>query len=442
MTGSVVGGLAETRPAKPWLLAAACVLSLASAGLAKGDESAGTPQTQDREAIARLLDVAWSGEQTAAESTRELYDSLNDRVTDRVRWDYAYGIACLKLKRFGPASQAFRAAINGSKQFPVSAWKGLVWAELSQKRYEPGLAQLEAFAKAVVEQKSIGTASEQEAAAVWIGQTLGGLDKIVTAPKVRQRLADTEARLDELWPDALRDAAQSGRDYADMLYAELTEDLKQATDKAKAQEQAAKQEKQKKLSEKSAEAEKQREGLKKSAENLEKQTKERVEQIDKQLERLERDYGYLQSRAQSVLQSMMLAQNQMLLAQSAPAGAVNANPLRMQGAQTMLNLYQQEYELTLMRGNMVVQRAMETAQLREQAARQLQQASKEIVDQDSSLGKWQERLKNNSEHLDKQKLKGKSPSVREKRLKAKTLSTYLEFDPEWERIHLIEQPEQ
>ncbi|MFO0917216.1 MAG: hypothetical protein U0872_02755 [Planctomycetaceae bacterium] len=278
------------------LVTACCLAWWTAAGW--GQEKPAEPQPDpERDAIVRMLDLAWSGDQSAADAVREYYDSAKSQVNDPARWYYAYGIAQLKLKRYAGASQAFKTAIKSSSQLPISAWKGLIWAELSQRHYEPGLGHLEAFGKSLVPAQNAGNDQEVEAAAVWIGQSLGGLDKIITAPKVRQRLAETEAELQAAWPADLRDEAQSGREYADMLYAELTEDLKKATEQAKSAEEQTKQAKQKQLADKSVEAGKQREELKKSAEDLEKQAKERLEQVDKQLERLERDYGYLQTRA-------------------------------------------------------------------------------------------------------------------------------------------------
>ena len=84
---------------------------------------------------------------------------------------------------------------------------------------------------------------------------------------------------------------------------------------------------------------------------------------------------------------------------------------------------------------------MQGLQLRQQTLQRFQQAAGDLSRQDANLGKWQKRLGQAGENLNKGKIKGASTSVRQKRQQAKSLNTYLEFDPEWERIRLTEPPE-
>jgi hypothetical protein len=439
------------RRRRAWTRLAAWTLSVVLGIVAFGAEDEPAPQKTDPElaAISQLLDIAWSGDKQAPQAARQAYDSLRPQVKDRRRLHYAYGVATLKMKRYPAATQAFLAATQESPGFEFSPWKGLIWTELTLKHYDDGLNHIEALARLIADDDFAGSDEESDRIAVWLGQTMSALTKIVAAPKVLQRLDEVDARLREMWSDELRDAYQSGRDYADTQYGELMSDLKQAKDDAQSREELARVQKQQNLQKDIGAAEKEREQLKKSAEQLQKQFEQRLLQIDKQLARLERDYSYLTTRAASVMRSMAMIQAQLQLTQqrsaSNPPNGVRSPYLGslddpVQRLDFLLGMYQRELEMTMARSTFVVQQAMQGLQLREQTARHVQQTVGDLERKDADLQKWQDRLSQAGENLKKAKIKATSPSVRQKRQQAKSLNTYLEFDPEWERIRITEPP--
>ena len=289
---------------------------------------------------------------------------------------------------------------------------------------------------------------DRERIAVWIGQTMAALDKIVANPKVLDQIAETDAKLRETWPREMREAYASGREYTDAQYDELMSDLKTAADDAKSREEQARSQKLQDLQKKITDADKQRETLKKSAEDLQQQAEQKLLQIDKQLARLERDYNYLQTRAMSVMRSMAIVQTQMQRAQTtqgnrnnaqspyAPSSSVSAGQLDF-----MLGAYQREFMATTLRASAISDQAMRGLQARQQLAKQVQSTIGNLGGKDADLEKWQSRQAKAGEHLRNSKIKAASPTVRQKRAKAKSLNTYLEFDPDWERIRLTEPPD-
>lgn len=403
------------------------------------------PQDPERQAVQQLLELAWSGNQNAFAAVKEQYDAQKKSVARPAEWHYAYGISLVHLKKFAPAVPAFEAAIKASDRFYFSAWKGAIWSELALKKFEPALVRIESLGRELVQEPFRGSKADRERTAIWIGQTLAAVEKLNQTPKIVKQVHATEASLTDQWNDDLKDAYQSGKDYTDTLYADLMDELKQASDAAKAQQDEAKKEKSAKLKDDAAAADAQREALKKKAEEVQKITEQRIEQLDKQLQRLERDYNYLEARSMNLLGSLSLIQNEMNTVQLA-RNQRNNNSNRVDDVQAnymarlafQYSAYQLELNATSIRAAMVSERAMEGLQLRNQLLGQAQLAKAHLADQDGVLSRWKERMAQAEENLKKQESKGDSLSTRAKRAKAKTLSTYLEFDPDWERILLTE----
>lgn len=405
------------------------------------------PQDPERQAIQQLLELAWSGDADVVAAVRDRYESQRKAVARKAEWHYAYGISLVHLKKFAPAVPVFQAAIADSEDFYFPAWKGAIWAELSLKKFEPALTRIEALATAIAGAGFHGAPEEQERIAIWIGQTLAAVEKLNATPKIRKRVRQTEELLVEKWNDDLKDAYQSGKDYTESLYAELMDDLKQTTEAVKAQDDAIKTKKAAKLKEGAASADEQREALKQKAEEVQKIAEQRLAQLDKQLSRLERDYNYLETRGMNLMGSMSLIQIEMSNVQLARRQTSRNNSgNQLDGSQAdylsrlafQYSVYQLELNATSMRAAMVSQRAMEGLQMRNQLMNQAELAAADLAGQDDTLSRWKERMAQAEENLKKQESKGDSISTRAKRAKAKTLSTYLEFDPDWERILLTE----
>jgi hypothetical protein len=433
-------------------LTSAVPFVLAACLIAKEEPEQKPPFAQDSEleAVAALLDMAWSGDPAAAQAVKEQYESRRSRVTDRGRWHFAYGLSALKLKRHAAAVTAFQAAIRDAKTFSFSPWKGLIWTELTLKHHDAALQEIETLARKLAEPDFSGSDEEREQIASWIGQTLAAVEKLNASPKIRQHVEKTDAFLAENWNGDLLDAYKTGWDYTNIVYDELMDQVKEATDEAKAKEKHSLEQKQTRLQENAATAEEKKAALAKMADDVKKQAERRLLQIDKQLVRLERDYNYLQARSMSVLQSMSILQTQLSYVQ-AQQQRPNAN-IQVQNSfvaglvqpvqrlNLLLAMHQQELDATTIRALLVAQQAMEGLQTREQLVQQVQATAAELEGQKESLSKWQERMSQAAGKLQQTKPKGDSVSVRAKRVKAKTLSTYLEFDLDWERIKLTERP--
>ncbi len=433
-----------------WL---AVFLALSANVFAQKDAAPKVPAAKDTEleAVTALLDQAWSGEPTAAQKSKELYVSRQQRVGDRSRWHYAYGLGQLKLKRHTAAIPAFQEAIHDADSFRFAPWKALIWTELTLKKYDAALGHIQELAGQIAKEDFSGTAEERDQIATWIGQTLAAVEKLNTTPKAKTQLEQADAELSDLWDDDLLAAYHTGRDYTDALYEELMSQVQEATSAAKSKEKKARDEEQSRLKGSVEDADEKKAELQKKAEDLQKQAEQKLLQIDKQLARLERDYNYLESRALSVLQSMSLVQNEINFTQqrrnNTNAGnsqnpfAGQVDPQSIQRLNFLMVMYQDELTATTTRGMLVAQQAMAGLQTRNQLVQQVQSTTTDLAGEHTSLSKWQKRMNQQADKLEQTKIKGDSLSVRAKRAKAKTLNTYLEFDPDWERILLTERSE-
>jgi|GEM_PF-5624030 len=402
----------------------------------------------ERAAVQQLLDAAWSGDKQAAGYVQQLYESRRAQVQNRPRWDYAYGIAALNLKRYPLAAQAFSSAVADSKSFDFASWKALLWTELTLKKYDEALKHLRELGTIVVAENFPGSAEDRDRVAVWVGQTLLALEKIITLPKVQEQLAQLDTDLRKSWPPDVLDAYQSGRDYSQATYADLMDELNVAQDIATTKEVSERNKKLDELQDQVVAAGEVREGLKKTAAEVQQKTEERLLQIDKQLARLERDYGILESRGMSLLRSISIIQaeifvlenpraaNRPILADFPNRPSAKSPPLEQ--LKLLLAAHEWELQLTTYRASLISNQAMQGMQMRQQTILTAQQAVGQLELQDANLEKWQQRQSQTGERLKTAKLKVATPSIRQKREQAKSLNTYLDFHLDLERLRLTE----
>lgn len=402
----------------------------------------------DLAALRQLLDVAWSGQQQATALSVQLYETHRKQVHDARQWDYAYGLVCLRTKRYPLAVTAFSKSIQDAPSFDLARWKALLWTEFTLKKYDDGLQHLQQLAEVTLTEDAAGHESEAEAAAIWIGQTMFALETVVTLPKVKEQAAKLDLQAQKTWPANLLTAYQSGKDYSHALYDELMTDLDNAKDQAQAKEVATRKEKLEELNERVESAGEQREAIKDTATAISQQLDHQLLQIDKQLARLDRDYQYLQTRAQSLLRSINFLQLQLFLVQQGatpntnqqirPVRSTNQQNWLMKQQQAQLTAAQWELELTNWRASLVAQEGYRGFQLRQQVLQQAQRSVLELEARDAELEKWQQRQAQSGEAIKKSKLKISTPTVRQKREQAASLNTYLEFNLDLERMRLTE----
>lgn len=362
-------------------------------------------------------------------------------------------MALVKLKRHPAAGEAFQSAVRSSARASFPAWKGLIWTSFTAKHYGDGLQHLESLADQLVTKKIGATDDERDQVAVWLGQAMSGLEKCYSNPKIQSQIAESHDRLTELLPEHLLESYQAGREFSDLLYQQLTADANLATQTAKAKEAADKEQNLEKIAGRTEATAKQREQLRRTAEDLEIQGQRRLQQIDRQLTVLERNYMLLQGTAQSAIQSVQIAQGQIQWVQTQALNQArdsrNRDKLQeierrrddqIQQLNGRIAVAEMQWQFCFLQGAAMSQMALDVLQLRQQTAAQLQEKATGLVSKDAELKQWQDRLAKQGNLVGKAPIKGKSLTAHQKKEKAKSLKTYIEFDPDWERITILDHP--
>src|SRR5262245_21063736 len=222
------------------------------------------------------------------------------------RVEYAHGLVLLKQSQMKPAVAQFEAALKQDGRY-WPAWQAAIWACLVDKQYDAGLDKLDDYAKVVQAAENPDEVSEaQRDAARWIGQLIEALTRCADSRKLHDLLAAHQVHLLETFGDELSEAVEAGREaIRDREFA-----LEQAAGVAR---QIADKEKERRKQEKSSKIDKDLEGLGKATEDAKKSAEEWKEWLDdtlakadKQLGLHERDYKFLEQRAESLMQSIIL----------------------------------------------------------------------------------------------------------------------------------------
>jgi hypothetical protein len=324
------------------------------------------------------------------------------------RIDYALGLVLLKQTQLKQATAQFQAAIEIDESY-WPAWQAAIWAQFVDKRYEPGLKQLVEFAQLVQKSSPADEVSEaQRDAARWIGQVLVALsnaddskrhDKLVTA-HVDDIL---KAIGDELW-----ESLEEGRDAINEREFAREQAEGMARQAAEKSERVRKQRKTALLDKTIEGAAKAKEDNEKSKEEWKTWLDDELAKSDKELGKLERDYSFLDQRAQSLNQSIILA-GQEITAMELAISTINprtANPLAMQNSQqqyiqrqNQMLSYQLDYNTTVGRMSQVAQAGAAATEQRANAISQYEKATGELVKKNAGLDKWSDRLKNEKQKV-------------------------------------------
>jgi hypothetical protein len=366
------------------------------------------------------------------------------------RIDYALGLVFLKQTQLKQATAQFQAAIEMDESY-WPAWQAAIWAQFADKRFEPGLKQLVEFAELVHKSAPADEVSEaQRDAARWIGQVLVALSNADAKRHEKLVTEHIDSVLKALGED-LWDSLEEGRDAIN----EREFARGQAEGMAR---QAAEKSDKIRRERKTALLDKNIEGAAKAKEDNEKTKEEwktwlddELASSDKQLGKLERDYKFLDQRAASLNQSIILA-GQEITAMELALSTINprtANPLAMQNAQqqyvqrqNQLLSYQMDYNTTLGRMSEVAQAGSVATEQRANTIARYEKATGELVKKNAGLDKWSDRLKNEKQKVAVNKpAKGTKNGVADKnadkKLPPPPFKTILPLDLQHEKERLL-----
>lgn len=436
--------VAPNRAGKPYRTRA--VLAAVVCALMASYVSAADPDVVGRK-IAEMFQVGFERGSNPQKEARRLYESALSLSKNDPRVDYAFGLVLLKQVKNKEAMSQFQQAVNSSGSTYLPAVQALIWMNFVAKDYPAGYEQLRSYAKRVATSEM--ETSEKEQAAEWIGQVLAALQMSVDSIKQRDTLKREDEAVTGLLGTSLKSALSDGRVRVHSLHALMEGDIQQAREIAQAKEQKERADKEAQVAKNLESSAEKREELKKSSEDSKKAFEQQIAAFDKQLARLERDYDFLQKRVLSLTASQIQINGEMALLsqQSTSAQPRNANPF---GQQQLAQAYQQrmslleaqafryqfELDQTLASTINLSQRAQVVAGQRTATVRQYERLTGQIVQQDSALDKWQERLKKDGEKLKEQpKPKG---AVTNKVQQVKSFRTYVDLDLNLERDRVLD----
>lgn len=435
------------------LLLAACLMATAPwrGAVQAENERRAAPEPSSAAVLAEHLEAALEegyaiGESHLQSAEKRLALARRAAPGDP-RIDYVHGLILLRQLQIQPACAHFEAARKLDRGRCWPAWQADIWGRFVSKQYESGFALLGEYANLVAQAEKAGEVSEaQRHATRWIGELLEALSLCADAQNVHRQLTTHEPALQATFAGELLEELQAGREAIHEREALLDQEASQARETAERNREHRNRARASKLAKEIERLGKTENDDKKSAAEWKEWLEGTLPKIDRQIGLLERDYQYLAQRAQSVMQSITLAGQEITdleaigtLRPRADARLRAPNPaFDVSQRQSQLLGYQMEYNATIGRMELVAQQGNMLASQRAAAIEHYQDATGELVQKDVDLDKWATRLKNSKRKLAVQKPQGQvKKNVPGGQKQPYALKVYLPFDLVVERAHVL-----
>jgi hypothetical protein len=413
------------------------------------DEAVPKPTPLARE-LQALFDVGAARGVNVLPDVQRRHAAARKAVGDDSRLDYAYGLILLKHLKHKDAVAQFQTATQrkGDPYWPV--WQALVWGHFAAKDYTAGCDRMTEMARKLAAIADEDDAPEVRRSIEWLGQMVAALGKVADSPKQKEAVAKVDKQLQELFAGDELVLYQSGKKETDAVASDTVRELEQTQQKVQAKDEQDRKKKITQVESNLETSQEKRESLKKSAEDAKASLDEQLASFDKQLTRLEKDYDFLEKRGQSLLQSQVQLQAQLTLLSIPQPGA--GNNATGQGTitvqqqlqrQQIANLqsqqiaYQIEYDRTALSALGVSQQAARVVQDRATAINRYEKTTGQLLKQDATLGKWEDRMKKTGDKLKKvakDKPAGGTPKVN----LPKSLRSYVDLNFIIERDRVLE----
>ncbi|MBS0205566.1 MAG: hypothetical protein JSS49_21900 [Planctomycetes bacterium] len=405
----------------------------------------------------RLVEMFTAGYEPGSEhlkQARRSYVAALDESKGDPRVEYALGLVLVKQLKNQEAVSHFQKAAHQSGSDYWPAWQALIWSHFVARDYARGYDRVKAYARRMVDPQSPTDMSERRQSAEWIGQVIAALQKSVDTVKQREALLNVDEELKDILGPDLVSSMDRGKINVNSLHSAMEEDVQQTREQALDKQKKEAAEKEAQLAKDLEASAEKREALKKTAEDQKKYLDERLAECDKTLKRLERDYEFLQKRTLSITLSQAQLNTEMATLDQQVANLssnsnnsrspssngnllANAYRQRMAVLEVQILRYQVELDQTLGSAMVVSKQAQFVVGQRVAAIRQYERATGQLVQEDSKLDHWQDRLKKDGEKL-KTPPKGKSQAVANKIKQARSFRTYVDLDLLLERDRLLD----
>lgn len=378
---------------------------------------------------------------------RRKYDAARESAKGDPRIDYAFGLVLVKQMRNQEAVLQFQAVTRQSRTECWPAWQALIWVHLISKDYVAGHERLKDYARLIADPQLTVDQDERQQAAEWIGQVVAALKKSVDTVKQREALVRLDESTQEILGPNLQSSFERGKQGVQTLNSVMEVDVQQTREAAQAKSQKERAEKEAQVAKDLEASVEKREALKKSAEDGKKHFDEQLAAFDKQLTRLERDYDFLQKRVLSITTSQLQLNAEFALleqqtnnpdSRNSPSVArTRAYQQRKPVLEAQQVRYQVELEQTMVAAVAVAQKAQAVAGQRMAMVKQYERVTGQLLQQDSKLDQWQDRLKKDGDKL-KTPAKTKPAVVASKIEQARSFRTYVDLDLALERDRLLD----
>jgi hypothetical protein len=424
-------------------LGAGCLLTCAATLHAADAPAKSTAEY--RQAMRQLLEVADERTPTSAALAQRRFQAARAIAPDARPVQYAYGVVLQRLNKSKDASAQFAEAGKSPAGGYPPAYEAWVTTLFAARQWSAVAHALQSYGETLVNRpESWKEPKERGSSAEWLGRAVSAA--ILVAPQGAdvQRFADVDSQLRDVLPTDVSTDYVRGFEEVIQLHEQLAESGEKARRDAKETQEKERETERGRVAEQQGKVTSQREDLKLTAEEWKKRLDDKQADFSKQLGLLEKDWTARDQKRLSIERSILLAQQestaltqqyQLLASERRPS---TADRLRMQQIDFQLNQRQQQlFDYQLQRDQTVVamqavyRQAAGVLAQRQAFIADYERATGQLVKQDDSLRKWNDRLAKQKTELEETPT-GKTPGTQALEQKMKSIGTYLPAD--WEAI--------
>lgn len=389
--------------------------------------------------VASLFQVGYGRGPRAASDIQRAYESLRSSADGDPRIDYAHGLIQLKQLKQSEAQADFIAATKRPGKPYLPAWEALIWCHFVAKEFDEGLESLVKFARLVQESKEL-TDDVRRDEVYWIGRVMAAAELSLDSVQSRESWLQAETKLANLYNPAWIESYHGGKEDVHVRHGLIEDEIRQAREKSKVKQASAIEKKQDRLEKSLETARTKRDNLKKTAAEAKDDLEDQSASFDKQMQRLEKDYAFLERRGMSLLNSMLLLDQQI----STPTQAFRNQPATVNNPQKMA-LYQNqrlvletEFQRVAYLSQQVSTNAERLMQQRSEYLQQHQKATGELSQEAAVLEKWRDRTLKQASVLKKSEANLNAPFDPAKVQAVSSFRTYIELDLNAERDKVLQ----
>lgn len=411
------------------LLTAVIVVSYLVGGLSARAEDRRASLVKD--SVRRILD-AGLGEMGSVARAKPAFESAVQTYRNEPSVSYAWGLVLLRHHQPDEAAKQFLASTQAGDQGFLPGRQAVTWTLMLNRKHGDALEAAAALAIDLATRAAVADSNGEDpietelAAAAWLGEFLAAARTAARSDTEANSVDSYLTRVESVFEGPLADAFADGRSSFSKRLQKLMAEAEAARERARQRKQRNSEARTEEIKSALENAEAEKADSKLLAGDAKTWFEETTRKIDRELGRLEKDYQFLKSQDQKLVQAILDTNKSMRLAEVQQ----RAETAAYRAFQGQLQTLERDRSMLAARAFQTTQSGQRLLAAKQVAIQKYEAATGQLVKRSADLERWQQRLSKEQESLADSR--PKAPVSR----RLKSFRILMPFDPEVARQKL------